>query len=313
MRIKGIELDINFAEELEEFSFEKSRIRDNKIQSCSPFRNEVKPSFAVNLENGLWVDSGAEQDHLRKGNFVSLLAYLKGETFEDIEDYLIEKYNVDYKNVKDLKLNINLVKKEIKETPTFTVEYNYSKYLGEVRSIDAAAQETFKTFETVKNNINVIALPWCDKTGKVINIKYRATNSKLFFYETDGEPIKNHLYGYDVVLRNKPQEVYIVESEIDVLTLFTKGKYAVALGRAATNDKQLNLLKKLDVETFIIATDNDAVGKVIHDVLVEELLPYYKVKSLVFPKDKKDINDLVGVVEFWHNIPLKINTINGNI
>ena len=308
MKIKGVELDINFEEELNEFHFERARIRDNKIQCCSPFRNELRPSFAINLTNGLWVDSGAEKDHLRKGNIISLLAYLKGVTFEEIEDYLLEKYSIDYKNTKDLKLVINLKGVDVVEKNVFNATYNHSNYLAG-RGISDATQKRYKTFSTIKNNTNVIGIPWANKNGDIINIKYRAISQKMFFYEEKGEPIKHHLFGYDIVVEDKPKEVFIVESEIDVMTLYDRGLYGVALGRASVNDKQLKLLKKLDVDAFIIATDNDRVGKLIHDVLVTELLGHTKVKSLVFPSGVKDINDLSKDAAFWQKLPLTTNKI----
>lgn len=40
------------------------------------------------------------------------------------------------------------------------------------------------------------------------------------------------------------------------------------------------------------ATDNDTVGRAIHDTLIQELSPYFSLKSFVFPEGVKDVNDV---------------------
>ena len=294
MRIRGQELDINFEEELEGIEFTHAKIRDNKIQACSPFRDDTKPSFAINLSNGLWIDSGADLDHMKKGNIVSFLAYIKGCSFEEIEDYLIEKYSIDFKNTGSLSLKINLkpLKMATVDLVNFETEYKYSRYLDKIRGIDTNVQELFETFETVKDGKNVIGMPWADKSGRIINIKYRCTDNKSFFYEELGEPIKYHLFGLDKVLKYRPSEVWVVESEIDALYLWSNGIYAVALGRASYNDKQLKLLRKIGADIIVIATDNDPVGIAVKEALIKELLPYVKVQEFIFPEGIKDINDM---------------------
>lgn len=136
MIIRGYELDLDILEELENFTFTSSRIRGNKFQSCSPFRNEKSPSFAVNLDNGTWIDSGAVTEDYRKGNFISLLAYLRSETYSDIEDYLIEKYGTILGDVEALELEINLSKESEKpKQPVFNkkvreLSFNKHDYLS---------------------------------------------------------------------------------------------------------------------------------------------------------------------------------------
>ena len=87
MRIQGKELNIDVFGELEPYleQFKDYRIRGDKLQSCSPFRYEKHPSFAVNLENGLWIDSGSPTEDNYKGNLVSLLAVLSGSNYHDME------------------------------------------------------------------------------------------------------------------------------------------------------------------------------------------------------------------------------------
>lgn len=293
MIVRGIELDINYLEEIENISFTHARIRENKLQACSPFRDETRPSFAINLENGLWVDSGAEQDHLRKGNIISFLAYVKDVSFEEIEDYLLDKYSVDFSDVSKLELKINLLnnKAEKKTSLDLKPQYIYSEYLHN-RGIEPSVQKLFETFQITKDGKNVIGMGWYNRSGELINIKYRSTENKMFFYEENGEPIKRHLFGLSQVLKEQAKEIWIVESEIDALYLWSCGLYAVALGRASVNESQLKLLRKTGASTLVIATDNDKVGRAIHNTLIQELSPYFNLKSFVFPEGVKDVNDI---------------------
>jgi DNA primase len=293
MIVRGIELDINYLEEIENISFNHSRIRDNKLQACSPFRHETRPSFAINLENGLWVDSGAEQDHLRKGNIISFLAYIRGVSFEEIEDYLLEKYSVDFSDASKLELKINLASSFSKAEYNLDLqaEYSYSNYLYS-RGISTEVQKLFGTFQTTLDNKEVVGMGWYNRNGKLINIKYRNTEDKKFFYAEKGEPIKKHIFGLSQVMNEQAQEIWIVESEIDALYLWSCGLYAVALGRASVNESQLKLLRKTGASSIVIATDNDTVGRAIHDTLIQELSPYFSLKSFVFPEGVKDVNDV---------------------
>lgn len=59
MKIRDYELDVNIKEELDNFEWSNEQVRGHKFQACSPFRDEKRPSFAVNLETGTWKDSGA--------------------------------------------------------------------------------------------------------------------------------------------------------------------------------------------------------------------------------------------------------------
>lgn len=297
MRIRGQELNVNIEEELQHIDFKHSKIRDNKLQACSPFRDERKPSFAINLENGTWIDSGATQDHMKKGNLVSFLALINDTTYEAVEDYLIDKYGIDFNDTSKLKINVNLgsIINVLRDPKDFVAEFSYSRYLDKIRGIDPIIQSMFKTFETTKDGKNVVGIGWHNKNGDLLNIKYRCTDNKTFFYEEGGDPIKNHLYGYYEFIKYCKEigsTLYIVESEIDCMYLWSLGYYAVALGRASYNIEQLKLLYRSGAVNIVIATDNDAVGNAVANSLINELIPFFKVYRLKFPSGKKDVNDL---------------------
>ena len=70
---------IDFMEELSPYLhlFGDYKVKDNKLLSCSPFRQEQHPSFVMWLDKGNWKDSGGTER--QNGTFIELLSFLSGE------------------------------------------------------------------------------------------------------------------------------------------------------------------------------------------------------------------------------------------
>lgn len=296
LKINGYNVDVNYSDELETHidRFYKMRIRGNKLQACSPFRYENHPSFAVNLDNGTWVDSGASDEHMRKGNFISLLAFLREESYTETSDYLLEKYTHILDDVASLKLSLDLQM----SAPEVAVlgQEKYADVVGITseylvnRGITPEVQKYFETGQGTKGDC--VALPWHDKDGRIINVKYRSIRGKDFWFSSGGQPIKNHVFGLFAVKRHNYRTVWAVESEIDCLYLWSCGIPAIAFGGASMSDKQYRLLRSSGIECLVIATDNDTVGHRFAEVLKQEFMGVFKIQRFVFPSDKKDVNDL---------------------
>jgi hypothetical protein len=293
--VKGIELDVNYAEELEPYlnQFDKWKIRENKLQSCSPFRDEIRPSFAVNLDTGLWVDSGAVDQAWYKGNFVALLSFLREESWQDTEAYLLEKYYATPVETDGLKLDLNL---SVERTTYKIYSKEYMKkymfrhpYLGN-RGISEKIQRAFRI--GYDKEAGAVAIPWADKDGNIINIKFRRTNFKFFYYEPDGQPIKQHIYGLHFVIRHGFKEVVCTESETDCMYLWSNGIPAIAFGGASMSAKQEELLLSSTIETLVIGTDTDIAGERFADNLVERLGGKLSLKRFQIPEGLKDINQI---------------------
>lgn len=293
MIIRNIELDIDYLDELEMFDiWSNHRVRENKFQACSPFRTEKHPSFACNLENGLWIDSGASNEEWRKGNFLKLLSWLREETWEETEDYLLEKYSPLNIDVETLTLNLNLV---LEEEPPITFSHNDLKNIFQTtkylrgRGVSERVQQLMNVGYDKKSE--AVVLPWHDKDGNIVNMKYRSTKEKYFWY-AKGQPIKNHLYGLYLVKILKKEKVYIVESEIDALYLWSLGFPAIALGRAGISQIQRELILNSCITTLVIATDNDRAGSRAGLEIIRELNGYIDIQCINFPNNVKDVNDM---------------------
>lgn len=296
MIIKGHEVDINFEEELEPYMdlFNKHVIKGVKLQACSPFRHENHPSFAVNLDNGTWIDSGANEESDRKGNFISLLAFFRGEDYDSTTEYLLEKYTHLLDDTDTLKLSLNLSMN--KEELTVLAKEKYeavvnipSMYLTN-RGIPAKTQRYFNC--GMGKEKDCVTLAWHNKDGAIVNVKYRSIEGKSFWFTKDGDPIKNHVYGLFAVRNMKANEVWCVESEIDCLYLWGQGIPAVAFGGASINERQKKLILNSCIDTIVTASDNDVVGQRFAKQLKEEFAGLLNVKSIKIPEGKKDINDL---------------------
>lgn len=294
--VNNQKLMVDVLDELSPYEFHKARNRGTELTSCSPFRVEDSPSFSINLETGQWIDFGASGDSHGKGNLVTLLSFLRGETFEQTENYLLNKYGFMHKNVDEIKLNIQL-EKPVQERKIITLDeyeqYAYRHPYLEGRGVSERVQSAFKIGYDRVNK--AVAFPWFDTEGNIVNIKFRSVRSKHFHY-ADGQPIRNHLYGIHFIkelLPKRPEPfAYIVESEIDALYLWSNGLPAIAIGGSNITAQQISLIKRSPIRQLIVTTDNDEVGRKVKVKIVKELLGYVDLFEIDFPDGKKDVNDL---------------------
>ena len=297
IKIRDRKIGVDILEELHQFEWRKGEIRGEKWLSCSPFRLEKNRSFAVNLSNGLYIDSGLDDEYWRKGTFQKLLAFLLGCSIKEAEDFLLEKYSPFYKNVNELqlKLNLSLPPKEsllILDKGIFD-QFNYkNEYLLKDRRISEDILKKFKVGYDPKNNLS--SFIWFDKNGNPINIKFRQNDNKKFFYLKDGSPIKNHIYLLHDVYESKAETIYITESEIDSLYIRSLGKGfdSVALGGSNLSSIQERLLISSPAKKLVICTDNDKQGERISSTLEQKLNGYKMIEKIKLPENIKDVNEM---------------------
>lgn len=294
MYIREHELDVDFEEELEPYidEFKRARVRGNKLQACSPFRDEEHPSFAVNLDNGTFIDSGGDSDYWGKGNFIKLLSFLQGVTYEETEDYLLTKYKQILAEVDDIKLNVRLDNSEAPKV--FTAEemapfrYRHS-YLAK-RGISEQVQRAFHIGYDRKSQ--AVLFVWSDKEGQPINLKFRSVSSKIFWYAEGGQPIKNHVYGLNFIHRMNVKRAVVVEAETDCLYLWSLKIPAIALGTASMSSRQEELILNSPIETLVLGFDRDNAGNRAKRNVSKRLLGKMDVEEMHIPQPHKDVNDM---------------------
>ncbi len=295
MLIRNIEVPVDILRELESYldKFRDYRIRGDKLQSCSPFRYENHPSFAVNLENGTWIDSGSPTEHYHKGNFITLLAYLRQEEYLLTEEYLLSSYHIMLAEVDKLKLTIELESSECNKTFDWKNECKHLHFRHPYLSRRGITQEVQRLFLIgYDREHDSVAMPWISTDKEVINIKYRSTRNKYFYYEEDGQLTRNYVYGLAQCIHFGYTDVAIVESEIDCMSFWSVGIPAVAVGHCGLNPSQLKLLQKY-VKTITIAVDNDSSGNRFAAELKKSLLKDFIVYEMTIPMQVKDVNDLL--------------------
>jgi 5S rRNA maturation endonuclease (ribonuclease M5) len=293
--IGNYEVDVDFEAELREFTWGRPSWKDEKLIACSPFRDESHPSFAVTYsKGGIFIDSGGEGEW-RSGGFVKLLSWLRNETYEETEEYLLEKYFiVGFKDTDELELDFSgweKTKKENEVIPMETLEkfkFTHS-YLQSRRGIEEIYQRALKIgYDPEKK---AVSFPIFDKNGTLVNIKFRSVKSKIFWY-WNNNPVREHLYLLDLVMKKGSKKVWLVESEIDAITLFKNGFPSVAVMGGSLTKKQKRLLIDSGIETLVLATDNDKQGERLKRSIHSQLGGLMNIEEMSFPEHFKDVNDI---------------------
>jgi 5S rRNA maturation endonuclease (ribonuclease M5) len=297
MKIRGRMCNIDYEEELLQYDWDKMKIRGGKLLAASPFRFEKHPSFAVNLETGVFIDSGSD-DVMRQGNFVKLLSWLRNETEYETEIFLLEKYyGLGFLDTDSLSLTFDTWKEEKVEKRVILDKILLNQfayrhpYLEQVRGIEDIYQRAVHIGYDPKTK--GISIPLFNKDGELVNIKFRSVSDKRFWYYGEGDNVKNHLWGLHLVNIKKSDRVFLVESEIDALTLW-KHKYAscAVMGSSLTKQQRKLILENEHIKTIVIATDNDKAGKRLGNSIYNQLNGYVNIEQLNIPPQYKDVNDM---------------------
>ncbi|EUJ42553.1 toprim domain-containing protein [Paenilisteria rocourtiae] len=295
IKINDQTVNVDIVAELADYDWYNARWTDAKLIAASPFRVDSHPSFFVNLEGdyaGVWGDSGALDTAKEKGNFVSLLANLRGWTYGMTADWLLEKYG--FPDVEKLKLSPRLKQLEPLDSLVILSDMttpDTSAYL-ESRGITADIQRLYG----VGGDEEKAVMPWRTKDGLLANIKYRRVDRKDFWFEGGATPIDELVFGLDVVYRERPITVAINEAEIDAMSwcAIEKGGIGVAVGGSSLSDAQRELLLRMPVEEIILAGDNDDKGAKLNQQLKMELGGHFKIRYADY-KGEKDANNFLNV------------------
>lgn len=133
-----------------------------------------------------------------------------------------------------------------------------------------------------------ITFPVRDLSGRTLFIARRSVKTKFFNYPKN---VEKSLYGIYELGSKQYKDVWICESIINALTLWSYGIPAVATNGVAFSKKQLAQLLKINTNGFIIAFDGDIAGDDGAKKLGELLRGRRLVSIAQLPRGK-DINDL---------------------
>ena len=193
--------------------------------------------------------------------------------------YIEENRQVDFEFEDEEETNYN-------NLPKITLEelrsYDYThKYMYERKLTD----EVIDKFEVgYSPKENCITFPvYVD--GVCIFVAKRRVDRKLFYMPKDLFP--KPIYGLDYV--SDENEVYVCESIINALTLWSWGMPAVALFGTGT-EYQINRLNNINARKIVLCLDGDSAGRNgmrrISNGLTNKMVYFVNVP------DGKDVNDL---------------------
>jgi DNA primase len=159
-----------------------------------------------------------------------------------------------------------------------------------------------------------VTIPWFNPDGSLGNVKYRRTDSKTFWYEKGARPIREMIYGIDVMYSRRIKRAAIVEAEVDALTLMSCGLPAIATGGTAFNAAKRDVILRSPIEEIIIVRDNDAAGRIWRNRVIADLYGKIDVSIALVPGDYKDANEWKCAGGAVENVTVrKCRTISVNI
>lgn len=296
LNIKGKQVEVDIKQELQEYDFgHKLKITPSKLIAPSPFRIDRKPSFFINISGeyaGTWADSGSTDEEYSRGNFVKLIALLRGISYEEASDYLLEKYGILYEIKPNEPIRLPAPKIKTMHRNTY-IEDNpiieaTSPYLLS-RGISAEVQAKFKIgYDEAQPGFT--AIPW-HFGGRLANIMYRSTRGKYFFYHAGGNSIKRLLFGID----QAEEYSVIVEGVIDAMSWREAGYAAIAIGGAHMSREQAEIIKRSKIKRLYLGGDNDEQGRKLNAQVAEELRGYVELYSIDYG-EYKDANEVLTKV-----------------
>lgn len=203
-------------------------------------------------------------------------------------DVLIEKINnckKDWKNEVKIINEKRIVSNEELDKYAYIHPYMYKRHMTDeiIEKFDIGFDNNY--FYMGKK-IATITFPVKDLEGDVITIIRRAINFKRFFIE---KFIEKPVYGIYEINKTKEQDIYITESIFNCLTLWTWGYQAVAL-IGLGNNKQIDILNKLENRLFYICMDGDDAGRNAALKIKQKLKNKFIYNIDMY--EGKDINDL---------------------
>lgn len=290
-----------FLDAIERYPWRNITYARGRLNASSPFgsRQDNTPSFSVVIDPnassfGCWVDSGARDPSWARGSPVKLYAFLTDIT--EYEAFSLLHNELDESAPPELQIKLREPKPFVSRKPIDISPYITSEPIPYLigRGISPVIQRLYRCgFNPAKN---AVVMPWGGPAGNVMNVKYRATWGKAFWYARGGQPVRSMIYGIDVAYRRNIKRAVIVEAEIDAMTAATAGTFGLAVGGSEFTTEKANLLRRSPIEDLLLAADNDESGEKLRWQIEREMRGYVRLYSVEIPQDYKDLN-AAGIAE----------------
>lgn len=225
-----------------------------------------------------------------KGSFGKFVGacFNKNETFGN--NWLLTRYSdVTVENHLGLEQPIDLTerikpKPKIKDESILNGFEDYHPYMTKRGISDEVIKQFNLKYDPVKKTI---VFPVYNAKGQLSFLTRRSVEGKQFYIDPGAD--KNIIYGLDKA--QYYNEVYVCESQINSLILWSWGYPAVALLGAGTTPGQLKALRESSIKSFVLAYDGDQAG--LHGTeRFKKYIGFNKFVTVLQLPESKDIGDL---------------------
>ena len=214
------------------------------------------------------------------------VGYCFGESAEFGKEWLVERFGNTFVQYVDTLTDIIIdkPKEEFLDESILNQYAYYHPYMWQ-RKLSKEVVDKFKVGYNQKTNC--IVFPIWDERGNLKMTTERSVVSKNFYIQED---IDKPVYLLNYIIKEHHTTCYVVESQINALTLWSWGLPAVALIGTGSS-KQYPKLNKSGVRNFILAFDGDEAGDRGIERFKRNIRDDVMVSVVKIPRGK-DVNDL---------------------
>lgn len=264
---------------------------DNIQVTCPNHKNGVEqhPSCSIYVGDSKIVTYGTVHCFTcgYRASFINFVSLCYNIAEDEAKQWLIDNFDTTVNtNISSLEPIIFDVK-ELKSN--FAVEdlnqYDYyHPYMFE-RHLSKEVIDRFRI--GYDKRIQAITFPVYDEKGKLVMVTKRSVLSKRFYIPSG---VDKPVYLLNEAIKNNLTTVYVTESQINALTLYTFGYPAIALFGTGS-EYQYNILRKSGIRNYILCFDGDAAGKK-GELRFKQNLGNDIIISVKHLPPGKDVNDL---------------------
>ena len=203
------------------------------------------------------------------------------------EEWLVERFGTAYsENSRCLPEIVlpNKRKKSFMNESTLTKFNYYDEYMWKRRLTKDVVDRFMIGYDPERK---AITFPVWDENGRLVMVTSRSTIDKKFYIEKDKD---KPVYLLNFIKEYGISTVYVCESQINALTLWSYGYPAVALFGTGSS-YQYDILNKSPIRNYILCFDGDEAGekgrtRFMKNIRDDVLVSYKKIPF------GKDVNDL---------------------
>ena len=243
------------------------KVNGNNIQTCCPYHNngkEVRPSSGITIENTYSTKSGTFHCFAcgKVATLPELISHCFGHEGSNFGvTWILERFNSTITFSREVEL-VNTLGNFFQPRTQGLQEYVSEEELDKYRYTHTYMYKRKLTDEIIElfdvgfdKTTNCITFPCYDLDHNCVFVARRSVVGKFFNYPRE---VDKPVYGLEKINKNE-SPIYVCESIINALTLWTWGYKAVAL-LGTGSSKQYEILRNFPTRKYILCFDGDTAG-----------------------------------------------------